>query len=78
MYRNPGTPEATHLLDSRIVYECFGSKDNKEGVAAFLEKRPVKFEGTMQNDAPAAWPWWEPIAVGNRPVAKGYKFKPNL
>ncbi|KXT05211.1 hypothetical protein AC578_8375 [Pseudocercospora eumusae] len=78
MYRNPGSPEATHLLDSRIVYECFGSKDNKEGVAAFLEKRPVNFQGTVQNDAPAAWPWWDPIAVGNRPVAKGYKFKPNL
>lgn len=78
MYRNPGTPEATHLLDSRIVYELFTSKDNKEGVKAFLEKRQTNFTGTMQNDAPAAWPWWKPIAVGNKPVQKGYKFKPNL
>jgi hypothetical protein len=78
MYRGPTSPEATHLLDSKIIYELFSSKDNKEGVAAFLEKRPVNFQGTMQNDAPASWPWWEPVAVGNRPVPKGYKFKPNL
>lgn len=78
MYRGPGSPEATHLLDSRIVYELFTSKDNKEGVKAFLEKRQTNFTGTMQNDAPAAWPWWEPIAVGNKPVQKGYKFKPSL
>ncbi|KAM3425432.1 3-hydroxypropionyl-coenzyme A dehydratase [Cercospora zeina] len=78
MYRGPSTPEATHLLDSRIVYELFTSKDNKEGVRAFLEKRATNFTGTMQNDAPAAWPWWDPVATGNRPVQKGYKFKPNL
>lgn len=78
MYRNPGSPEGTHLLDSRIIYELFSSRDNKEGVRAFLEKRPVKFEGTMQHDAPTAYPWWENISTANRPVQQGYAFKPKL
>src|SRR5262249_16391485 len=37
MWRNPGTAEETHLLESRIMYSMFTSKDNKEGVKAFLE-----------------------------------------
>ena len=77
MYRNPGSAEGTHLLDSRLIYELFSSKDNKEGVDAFLNKRQVNFTGTMQNDAPAAWPWWEPVETGNRPVAEGYRYKPS-
>lgn len=39
MYRNPGSAEGTHLLDSRVIYEMFGSRDNGEGVKSFLEKR---------------------------------------
>lgn len=78
MFRGPGNPETTHLLDSRIVYELFSSKDNKEGVAAFLEKRPVNFKGTMKNDAPSAYPWWDPVYTGNRPVNQGYQWKPKL
>ena len=48
MYRDAGSAEGQHLLDSRLIYEMFSSKDNKEGVDAFLQKRPVKFTGTMQ------------------------------
>lgn len=43
MYRDAGSAEGQHLLDSKVIYELFSSKDNKEGVKAFLEKRPVKF-----------------------------------
>lgn len=57
MYRDTGSAEGQHLLDSKVIYELFSSKDNKEGVKAFLDKRPVNFQGTMQTDAPAAWPW---------------------
>jgi enoyl-CoA hydratase/carnithine racemase len=78
MYRDAGTPEGQHLLDSRLIYELFSSKDNKEGVKAFLEKRPVNFTGTMQNDAPEAWPWYQTLDIGNRPVAQGYKRMPKL
>ncbi|PSK48675.1 3-hydroxypropionyl-coenzyme A dehydratase [Elsinoe australis] len=61
MYRGPPSAEQTHLLDSKVIFDLFTSKDNKEGVTSFLEKRPVKFTGTMENDAPKAWPWWDII-----------------
>jgi len=61
MWRNPGTAEATHLLDSKILLELFEGKDKKEGVESFLEKRDPQFRGTMAENAPAAWPWWDPI-----------------
>lgn len=78
MYRNPDTPEGAHLLDSKLVYELFSSKDNKEGVQAFLQKRQVNFQGTMQNDAPQAYPWWNAPSIANRPVGEGYKFKAKM
>lgn len=78
MYRNPGSAESTHLLDSSILYELFGGKDNSEGVKSFMEKRAANFKGTMQNDAPTAYPWWDPVDVGNRPKGQGYKFNPKL
>lgn len=78
MYRDAGSAEGQHLLDSRILYELFSSKDNKEGVQAFMEKRPVKFEGTMQRDAPRAWPWYDVLETGNRAFAEGGRRVPKL
>lgn len=78
MYRDTGSPEGQHLLDSKVIYELFSSTDNKEGVKAFLEKRPVNFTGTMQHDAPNAYPWWDPVNTGQRPVAENYKFKAKI
>ncbi|KAF2150819.1 enoyl-CoA hydratase/isomerase family protein [Myriangium duriaei CBS 260.36] len=66
MWRGPLSAEQTHLLDSRIIFDLFTSKDNKEGVQSFMEKRAVKFTGTMQNDAPSAWPWWDYIDTAQR------------
>jgi len=78
MYRDAGSAEGQHLLDSRLIYEMFSSKDNKEGVDAFLQKRPVEFTGTMQRDAPAAWPWYQAADTGNRVVAEGGRKLPKL
>jgi enoyl-CoA hydratase/carnithine racemase len=61
MFRDAGTPEGQHLLDSRVIYELFGSRDNTEGVQSFLEKRPAKFVGTMNNTNVTGYPWWVPI-----------------
>ncbi|KAK0250806.1 hypothetical protein LTR35_010692 [Friedmanniomyces endolithicus] len=78
MYRDTGSAEGQHLLDSKLIYEMFGSKDNTEGVQSFLQKRPAKFVGSMQQDAPGSWPWYNPIETSNRPQAEGYKFRPKL
>ena len=54
MIYTPDTPEEAHLLDSRVIYGCFGSPDNKEGVASFFEKRGPNFPGQFPEDAPQA------------------------
>jgi hypothetical protein len=47
MYRNPGTAEGTHLLDSEVISGLFNGPDNTEGVRSFKEKRPAKFTANM-------------------------------
>jgi enoyl-CoA hydratase/carnithine racemase len=74
MYRGPESAEGAHLLDSRIICELFGSKDSTEGVKAFMEKRAVNFQGTMQHDAPPSYPWWNAPSTEARPVEQGYKY----
>ena len=36
--------------------------DAKEGVMAFLEKRPAQFANKVSSDMPAFFPWWAPRA----------------
>lgn len=69
MYRGPNSAEATHLLDSRLIHEIFDTRDHDEGVKAFLEKRAVSFAGTMEKDAPSAYPWWDNVETEPRPKA---------
>lgn len=73
MWRNPGSPEETHLLDSKVLLGLYGGKDQEEGVRSFLEKRPVQFEGNMNENAPDVWPWW--AAVNTDAPATGEKSK---
>lgn len=67
MFRDASSPEGQHLLDSRVIYELFGSPDNTEGVQSFLQKRPAKFTGTMDNTKVTGYPWWMPVDVLGRP-----------
>ena len=58
MYRNSAQahPLAAHQVDSlAMFYASVG--DGKEGVQAFLEKRPTKFKSAA-SEMPAFYPWW--------------------
>lgn len=59
MYRNSAQPHpmAAHQVDSlAMFYTSVG--DGKEGVKAFLEKRPAQFS-SKASEMPAFYPWWE-------------------
>ena len=51
-------PMEAHKIDSRGIYSRGASDDVKEGVMAFLDKRPAKFTQTVSRDMPSYYPWW--------------------
>jgi enoyl-CoA hydratase/carnithine racemase len=53
-------PMEAHKIDSRGIYSRGASADVKEGVVAFLEKRPARFPEKVSKDMPPFFPWWEP------------------
>jgi len=58
LYRNSALPHPAdaHRVDSlAMFYSSLG--DGKEGVAAFLEKRPAQFSGKASEMLPF-YPWW--------------------
>ena len=52
-------PMEAHKIDSRGIYARGRSPDVKEGVMAFLEKRPAKFSDKVSSDMPDFFPWWD-------------------
>ncbi|WGR97926.1 crotonase/enoyl-CoA hydratase family protein [Bradyrhizobium sp. ISRA443] len=51
-------PMEAHKIDSRGIYTRGRSPDVKEGVMAFLEKRPAAFKDRVPADMPDYFPWW--------------------
>ena len=55
-------PMFAHRIDSRSIQARGASADAREGVGAFLEKRPAVFPNQVSSDMPDFFPWWdEPV-----------------
>lgn len=52
------SPEDALAVDAAWNIALGGGPDVKEGVAAFLEKRPPAFPGKASSDLPPGVPWW--------------------
>jgi enoyl-CoA hydratase/carnithine racemase len=51
-------PMEAHRVDSRGIHFMGSSKDAREGVTSFLEKRAPHFEMRVSKDLPGYFPWW--------------------
>ena len=51
-------PMAAHRLDSLGMFWTGRSADAREGVTAFLDKRPARFPLRPTADMPPFYPWW--------------------
>ena len=60
LWRNSALPSPleAHLVESLAVLEL-SQADGREGVQAFLEKRPPKFVSKVSSDMPQMYPWWD-------------------
>jgi enoyl-CoA hydratase/carnithine racemase len=54
------SPDDALRVDAAYNMALGAGPDVKEGVAAFLEKRPPEFPGTVSEDLPPGFPWWQP------------------
>jgi len=61
MWRGLGwsDPMEAHRIESRGLLARGRSADVREGVQAFLEKRPAQFPDQVSRDLPDYFPWWQ-------------------
>jgi enoyl-CoA hydratase/carnithine racemase len=51
-------PMEAHKVDSKCIFWAGQQADAREGVTAFLEKRPARFTLRPSKDMPPFYPWW--------------------
>lgn len=54
-----GHPMQSHIIESRALGWIGQTDEPKEGVTAFMEKRPAKFPLRVSQDLPDFYPWWD-------------------
>jgi enoyl-CoA hydratase/carnithine racemase len=61
LWRLSATPHPmyAHRIDSRSIQARGQAADVKEGVEAFLEKRPAVFTDRVSSGMPSFFPWWD-------------------
>jgi enoyl-CoA hydratase/carnithine racemase len=52
-------PIRAHEIDTAAIAHTGKSNDAREGIGAFLEKRPARFTDRVSADMPEFFPWWE-------------------
>jgi len=52
-------PYDAHIVESKAIDSRGASKDAKEGVSSFLEKRASEFKNQVSSDMPEFFPWWK-------------------
>jgi enoyl-CoA hydratase/carnithine racemase len=57
-------PMEAHKVESRCLHYMFQSPDLREGVTAFLQKRPPEFPMRPGRDMPPFYPWWKERPFG--------------